>query len=188
VTAVWQLFKLYMFYSGPDPPRTPQNRPKMTGAGGPGPPQNSPTVEPRIKNDKCKPDGNHENVTCQLWGSNGKTENQDPPAAARPPGPGFSLSFGSKSGLITCSAQQYRTRLLAATKCSHMCTRPCTHACSHTHIHAYTHAPTHMRMHTHTCTWASMLACARSYAHVRDIQQHTGHTNKDKRTTTHNQP
>ncbi len=34
----------------------------MTETGGPGPPQNSPTVEPQIKNNKCQPDGSHVTV------------------------------------------------------------------------------------------------------------------------------
>ncbi len=60
-----------MFDSGPDPP-DPPNRPEMTGNVGPGPPKNSPTVEPRIKNTKYRPKVSHVYVdrftgqTCQF--------------------------------------------------------------------------------------------------------------------------
>jgi hypothetical protein len=48
----WKLLKVYILNSGPDYPRNPQHRPEMLGTGGPGPPKNSPTVEPRIKSTK----------------------------------------------------------------------------------------------------------------------------------------
>ncbi len=46
-----KLSKIYLFSSGPDPP-DPQNRPKMTGTDGPGPPNKQPNG--RTANSKYK--------------------------------------------------------------------------------------------------------------------------------------
>ncbi len=47
-------------------PRTPKNRPEMAGTSGPGPPKNSPTVEPRIKSTKYRPKASKAHTNAQM--------------------------------------------------------------------------------------------------------------------------